>query len=92
MLRGGMHGARARPTAPPPTYSAGGGLSLRLFIVVLLSIGLGWLVFAVLFHEDIGETSSEDGIVGAMPGKPVVKRRNTIHGSIGPVVKPKGGS
>jgi hypothetical protein len=65
-------------------------LNLRLLIVIVLSTGLGWLVFTVLFHEDLSETSSEDGIKGVMPGLPSVKRRRAFS-TPAPVVKPKGG-
>jgi hypothetical protein len=85
-----MHRHSPRASTASAALSAFSATSVRVLIVVLLSVGLGWLTFAVLFHEDIVETSSEDGISGAQPGRPSVKRR--IHGSIGPVVKPKGGA
>ena len=90
-----MASSRQQPPArgaAAAAFSAFSATSVRVLIVVLLSVGLGWLTFAVLFHEDIVETSSEDGISGAQPGRPSVKRRAAVHGSIGPVVKPKGGA
>ena len=84
--------SRASGGAASAALSAFSATSVRVLIVVLLSVGLGWLTFAVLFHEDIVETSSEDGISGAQPGRPSVKRRSATHGSIGPVVKPRGGA
>ena len=66
---------------------------MRLAIVALLSICLGWFLFAAMYHphEHEGEDGADkSGLEGVMPGRPVVRRR--VHGSVAPVVKPKGGA
>ncbi len=42
-------------------------------VLALLCLTAGWLLFAVLFHEDT-LANDMDGIAGAMPGKPTVRR------------------
>ena len=73
------------------------GAMMRLAIVALLSICFAWVLFAALYHphehlDDEGASFRDSSaIAGAMPGRPSVVRRR-VHGSVGPVVKPKGGA
>ena len=61
--------------------------AVRVGVVLLLAACCGWMAFAISFHDD-AENFDMDGIAGAMPGKPTVRRRRA-HGSPAPVVKPR---
>jgi hypothetical protein len=64
-------------------------MTLRILVVAVISACLGWMLFVASFHED-GALPEEDGVAGAMPGRPTVRRRRRGMYSPAPVVKPAG--
>lgn len=63
------------------------GLSyVRAAVLLLFVLTAGWLLFAIMYHEDTLEHDM-DGIAGAMPAKPVVRRRRPFT-TPAPAVRP----
>ncbi len=83
--------ASPRHTASRTTNGNSGshfvGLSyVRVAVLLLFVLTAGWLLFAIMYHEDTLEHDM-DGIVGAMPAKPVVRRRRPFT-TPAPAVRP----
>ena len=83
--------------ASTPRASHGNSLSpstvIGRSVLLLLALTAGWLLFAILFHEDT-LANDMDGITGAMPGKPTVRRARggRVFNSPAPAVRPAGKS
>ena len=59
---------------------------VRWAVMVMFALTAGWLLFAILYHEDT-LNHDMDGISGAMPPKPIVRKRRPFT-TPAPAVRP----